>query len=134
MYLLFLDANVLFSAAWRKDAALTRLWTLPNFQLRTSSYAVQEAKFNLETTEQRARLQSLIQAIHLVNPARFDPLPDQVRLPEKDQPILQAAIASRSTYLLTGDIRHFSALFGCRIQTVYIMRPGEYLKVKTSEC
>ena len=35
----FLDANVLFSAAYRQDSSLLRLWELKDVELVTSAYA-----------------------------------------------------------------------------------------------
>ena len=40
----FLDANVLFSAAYRLDTPLRKLFSLPNVMLVTSAYALEEAK------------------------------------------------------------------------------------------
>ena len=45
---LFLDANILFSAAYRLGAGLLRLWRLREVQLMTSDYALKEAQVNLE--------------------------------------------------------------------------------------
>jgi predicted nucleic acid-binding protein len=47
-------------------------------------------------------------------------------LPEKDRAILQAAIASKAAYLLTGDIRHFGEWFGKTIETVTVLLPAVY--------
>jgi hypothetical protein len=52
----FLDANVLFAAAYRDGAVVQRLWDLPNVELVTSAYAIEEARRNLETAVQRVRL------------------------------------------------------------------------------
>ena len=49
---LFLDANVLFSAAYRPNAGLLRLWRLPDVVLCTGRYALEEARTNL--TEERS--------------------------------------------------------------------------------
>jgi hypothetical protein len=54
-------------------------------------------------------------------------LPPTVRLPEKDVPILLAAIESRSNWLLTGDRQHFGKYFGRKIGNVTILRPRDYL-------
>ena len=43
----FLDANVLFSAAYRSDAGLRKLWRLPGVRIVSSAYAVEEARRNL---------------------------------------------------------------------------------------
>ena len=40
----FLDVNVLFSAAYRVDTPLRKLFSLPNVMLVTSAYALEEAK------------------------------------------------------------------------------------------
>jgi hypothetical protein len=50
---LFLDANVLSSAAYRSDAGLRRLWSLDNVELCTSGYALEEARVNLSEETQR---------------------------------------------------------------------------------
>ena len=55
---LFLDANVLFSAAYRPGAGLLQLWKLDNAVLCSSRYALAEARINLDEEEQRARLTS----------------------------------------------------------------------------
>jgi hypothetical protein len=44
---LFLDADVLFSAAYRSEAGLLRFWQLKNAVLSTSHYASEEARVNL---------------------------------------------------------------------------------------
>ena len=44
---LFPDANVLFSAAYREAATVTRLWRLPGAQHCASEYAVEEARRDL---------------------------------------------------------------------------------------
>jgi uncharacterized protein len=47
---LFLDANVLFSAAYRPDAGLGQLWKLEGAILCSSHYALEEARINLTET------------------------------------------------------------------------------------
>ncbi len=49
---LFLDANVLFSAAYRERSGLLKLWGVPEAQVITSRYAAAEARRNLSTREQ----------------------------------------------------------------------------------
>jgi hypothetical protein len=43
----FLDANVLYSAAYKDTSALRKLWELTEVALLTSYYAVDEAHRNL---------------------------------------------------------------------------------------
>jgi predicted nucleic acid-binding protein len=124
---LFLDANVLFSSAYRVDAKLSALWKLRNVVLCSSHYALEEARINLNDQGQRQRLQDLSAAIQLFE-ATDQGLPREISLPEKDAPILLAAIAAEADYLLTGDVRHFGPYFGKKIEGVAILPPGEYLK------
>lgn len=124
----FLDANVLFSAAYRPGAGLLKLWELRAVELVTSSYAVAEARVNLDQVRQRQRLDRLIAAISIVSEyANAPPLPHDVKLPTKDQPILQAAIASHASHLLTGDLRHFGPSYGQTIAGVTVLLPADYL-------
>jgi len=124
----FLDANVLFSAAYRKGAGLARLWRLKGVELVTSQYAAAEARTNLDTDEQRKRLGKLLSDLACVAEAADPPaLPDHVTLPDKDKPILQAAIRAEASYLLTGDVRHFGPLLGKTICGVTILTSGGYL-------
>jgi|ERR1017187_4375892 predicted nucleic acid-binding protein len=125
---LFLDANVLFSAAHKIDARLLPLWKLRNVTLCSSHYALQEARINLAGEDQWTRLTELSGAIHLFE-AGQTPLPPGIFLPEKDVPIFLAAIEARATHLLTGDVRHFRAYFGKKIEGIAITRPGEYLRM-----
>ena len=96
MHRLFLDANVLFSAAYRPDAGLLSLWKLKTVALCSSRYAVEEARINLDDDEQRGRLTTLIQHLQLFDAASQD-LPSGVSLPEKDVPILLAAIEAHKS-------------------------------------
>jgi len=124
----FLDANVLFSAAWLEGSGLARLWRLPDATLITSRYALAEAERNLETDEQRSRLAAFAKNIQFVDAVAGGLLPDVVKLVEKDAPILLAAIEAGATHLLTGDRRHFADLYGKSIKGVRGLSPAEYLK------
>jgi uncharacterized protein len=123
----FLDANVLFSAAYRSGAGLLQLWNLPKVTLCSSRYALEEARINLEDDDQRRRLARLSEKIQLFD-ARRRELPRGISLPEKDVPIILAALEAGCTHLLTGDVRHFGPYFGKKIEGVAIVLPGEYLK------
>ena len=122
----FLDANVLFSAAYRSDTHLRELWALKEVTLVTSSYAVEEARRNLGSLEQREELAKLIATIEVVtkNPAERR---STIDLPQKDRPILFGAIESKATCLITGDVTHFGKYFGKKIEGVLILPPSEYL-------
>lgn len=127
--LIFLDANVIFSAAYRPANELRRLWSLPGLTLLTSHYAIGEVERNLPPIR-HADLQSLLQAITLVpTPSTgVGRLPPRLVLPAKDVPIFQAARAAGATHLLTGDKRHFGAYFDQQFGGVLILTPRTYLQ------
>jgi predicted nucleic acid-binding protein len=127
---LFLDANILFSAAYRPDAGLRQLWKLRDVALCSSRSALAEARINLDDEEQRERLTRLSGTIQFFDAARVN-LPRGISLPEKDVPIMLAAIEARATHLLTGDGRHFGQYFGKTIEGIRIVLPGEYLRLRS---
>ena len=126
---IFLDANVLFSAAYRLDMPLRKLFSLPNVMLVTSAYALEEANRNLASEQQRAELQRLCKSVEVVSVL---PLQGEssilAKFPENDRPILWAAISVRATHLLSGDFKAFGRFYGQTIEGVAIMPPAEYLK------
>lgn len=125
---IFLDANVLFSAAYREGAGLLRRWEARETEVITSGYAAEEARRNLETEAADARLVSLLQRTTIVSEAPETRLPDAIRLAEKDRPILQAAIAGGATHLITGDLRDFGTFLGKSVAGVRVETPAEYLR------
>ena len=127
MDVLFLDANVLFSAAYSPDARLRLFWQIPSATLVTSLYAAAEARRNLPKPDQRRRLELLLAVIRQVAEADPAVLPADVLLPEKDRPILAAAIASGATHLITGDRAHFGVWYGQKIGSVTVLPPAAYV-------
>jgi len=125
----FLDANVLFSAAYRLNAGLLQLWRLKDVSLCTSRYALEEARINLSDESQRERLARISTKLEIFD-AIDDELPPKILLPEKNVPILLAAIRAQATHLLTGDLRHFGPFFGRKIAGIVILAPGDYLKTR----
>ena len=125
---IFLDANVLFSAAYRPDSGLERLWKLSDVELATSEYAAEEARVNLANDAQRHRLSGLLATTQVLPVIPTGTLPSEVDLPVKDRPILLSAMEARATHLLTGDKEHFGKYFGREICGVCILPPGDYLR------
>lgn len=124
----FLDANVLFSAAWRADSGLRALFHLDAAVLLTSAYAAEEARRNLEPGDRRERLEALLRSVEVIDrESPLEAIPGHVRLPDDDRPILAAALAARCTHLLSGDVRAFGPLFGKRVSGVLVLRPATYL-------
>lgn len=132
MDVLFLDANVLFSAAYNPQSRLRTLWSLPRTQLVTSGYALEEARRNLTGIEPRARLEELASGVRVISESGAWALPPDVILPEKDRPILSAAIVSGATHLITGDQTHFGPWYGKQIGGVAILRPATYLQSRSA--
>lgn len=125
---IFLDANVLFTAAHNpkgKAALIIELGQSGIWRLATSAYAAEEARRNISRkfpacTE---RLDAILQNIVLA--ADDQEIPCPAGLAEKDRPIFRAARACRADVLLTGDLRDFGFLMnlpdktdGLLIQTV----------------
>jgi predicted nucleic acid-binding protein len=125
---LFLDANVLFTAAHNpsgKAALIIDLGVQGNWEIVSSSYAIEEARRNISIKfpDYLERFETLISAITKVPSSSGLSCP--VPLPEKDRPILEAAIQCQATHLLTGDIKDFGPFMnrpgltgGVVIQTV----------------
>ena len=110
MYRLFLDANVLFTAAHKPEGKAAFLFDVPghgSWSLLASAYGIEEARRNIAAKYPHceARLNMLLERLNLVAQPR--PTPISIRLPEKDQPIFLAARAAKATHLLTGDLKHF---------------------------
>ncbi|MFH0730567.1 MAG: DNA-binding protein [Pseudomonadota bacterium] len=112
MMRIFLDANVLFTAAHNprgKAAFIVELGAAGHFLLFTSDAAREEAARNLGAKYPGALhpFESLIFPISIAAPDLSAPFPDS--LPANDAIIFQAAVACRATHFLTGDLRHFGA-------------------------
>jgi predicted nucleic acid-binding protein len=125
----FLDANILFSGAWGSPAVeqLLRVAAALPITLLTSRYALEEAYRNLDTAQQRARLEQLATMVAVVPETTATPtLP--VSLDTKDRPIMQAAAFAGATHLVTGDGAHFGLLYGQSILGVRIVSLRQYLR------
>ncbi len=123
----FLDANVVFSAAYRPDAGLRRLWQRGRTELLTSKYALEEAMVNLPEPAQRRRLAGLMESVTLVSESADGRLPTDVDLPPKDRPILTAALRAGASHLVTGDLTHFGPYLGRSVQGMRILTPAALL-------
>jgi uncharacterized protein len=131
----YLDANILFSAAYKAVSPLRQLWQLTDAELITSLQAVLEAHNNLSNARpaQLAELAQLLQGVTIFSdPLPGIVLPAGVNLPDKDKPILRAAIDAQATHLLTGDIKHFGHYYGQKVGGVLILSPSQYLQSKRS--
>lgn len=131
----FLDANLLFSAAYKPDSHLLDLWALPDTEVVTSELAFEEARRNLAARgpDRVGALDELRARTRVTGDTRIPShLLEDVALPDKDRPILAAALAVGCTHLLTGDRRHFGALCGRTIAGVLVLTPAEYFRRRRS--
>ena len=129
---LFLDANIVFSAAHNPDGnarALFKLGKRGGLLLTASSYAIDEATRNLalKFPDCIPDLEAL--TAHLVLFPEPSPAAVagalEIGLPKKDAPILAAAITANADILVTGDRRHFGPLYGKTVHSVRIATPAE---------
>lgn len=130
----FLDANILFTATISPDGAsrgLTHLAAAGVCVSVTSSFALDEVRRNLRVKYPgfQKTLDGLMQQVTLV------PEADKTRvtwaeqlLPPKDAPILAAAIAADTDALVTGDRRHFGALYRTTVHGVLVLPPRDALE------
>ena len=125
---IFLDANVLFSAA-KSDGAVRQLIDLlveAGHELCVDGYVIEEARRNLaaKAPESVAMLAKLLARMHAASAQPGDvALEASLPLPAKDRPVLAAAIRQGCGALVTGDRTHFGALYGRAIHGVAIHSP-----------
>lgn len=125
---IFLDANILFSAAKSAGAVreLVARALAADHILCADTYVVTEARRNLE-----AKAPDGVSALEWLLPRmevaafQLSELPARLArlLPEKDRPVLAAARRLRCEALVTGDTAHFGALYGKNIEGVVIHSP-----------
>ena len=132
---LFLDANIIFTAAYSPQGASGYLISIAEtgaITLCTSLYALDEAKRNLalKAAEKLPNLEKLLPHLTIVS----EPQPEKVAwaallpLPEKDAPIMAAAISSKADILVTGDRRDFGFLLGTTSEGVLVLDPAETVR------
>jgi len=134
--LLFLDANILFSAAHSPGGGareLIKLSDAGHCELITSQHAIFEAERNL-TLKSPLGPETLDEILGNVRRTP-DAGPGLVAwaarlgLPENDAPILAAAAAAGTDLLVTGDRKHFGHLHGNAVGRVRIVTLVNALKI-----
>lgn len=124
----FLDANILFSAAKSDGAvrAMLQLLVDRGHDCRADAYVVAEARRNLAAKGPEALdvLNTLLADLQI---AAATPAAEQSGdldwLPEKDRPVLAAAIRLACEVLVTGDRTHFGPGYGQTFGGVTIHSP-----------
>ena len=132
---LFLDANVIFTAAYSAQGLSRGLFHLAaagKCFLCTSAFAHEEAVRNIQkkAPEKLADLTVLMEQVAILP----EPHPKWVTwaaglpLAPKDAPILAAALQGKTDIFVTGDRRDFGHLFGQDLQGVKILTPADALE------
>jgi predicted nucleic acid-binding protein len=123
----FLDANILFSAAKTRGAIrqLLDLLLEAGHILVADPYVIAEAERNIRSRypESLPDLQGLLMAVGRQPAAGRSALQaaESVNLDPKDRPVLAAAIAAGCDILVTGDTTHFGELYGRTVRNVTVL-------------
>jgi hypothetical protein len=128
--LVFLDSNVVYSAARSAFSPFHRFWELSYLELLTSPHSLGEIRQNYESPDHEQRAEKLIARMRMVSDRPDLLLPDGIVLPEKDKPIYLAALGAGADYLITGDKKHFSAYFNRSRMGLTVMEPMPFLRLQ----
>ncbi len=132
---LFLDANILFTAAYSPEGISRNIFNLADAgfcSLHASAFASEEARRNLalKAPTKLPVLDVLIAQLTVV----AEPAPEKLQqaqslpLASKDAPIMAAAVTCAADLLVTGDRRDFGHLFGMSVEDVKVLSPAEALR------
>lgn len=104
---IFVDANILFTAAYSPNGKAAALLESASDLVITSDYAAEEARRNISIKRPTALdvLEKILEQIKIVPSVQSGACP--IALPPKDQPIFLAALMAKATHLLTGDMKDF---------------------------
>lgn len=115
----------------RSDGAIRQLLVLlwkPDHTACVDDFVIEETRRNLEdrTPSALLKLDSLLSTMERLPTLRPDTdLLASIPLPEKDQPVLAAAIRGGCDTLITGDRPHFGPLYGTVFQRVTVSSPAQ---------
>lgn len=131
----FLDANVLFSAALDTGSGLRGFFSLAEAglcELLASPFALDEARRNIARKQPAsiARLEQLITRLTICREAASDAVQwaRTTGLPVKDAPILAAAAQAKADLLVTGDRAHCGIFYGRTLRGVEVLTPRTALE------
>lgn len=121
MMRVFIDANILFSAAANQSATRHLLErVLVRAEAITNAHAMEEARRNLRLKRPHdlAGLTAIQRRIAMT-PVFFGRM--QVPLPNEDIPIVAGAVGSGCSHLWTSDRRHFGRYYGKQLHGVRVV-------------
>jgi len=126
----FLDANILFSAALNTSSGLHAFFSLAAAgicELVASPYAIDEARRNIarKRPTNAPALEQLLAQITVCREAASDTVQWALStgLPAKDAPILAAAAQAQAGFLVTGDRADFGFLYERKLRGVEVLPP-----------
>lgn len=132
----FLDANVLFSAAYREKGSVRAFFSLASAgacTLVSSGHAIEEARRNLAVKHPKrlADVELLLASVEVCPEPHAATLDWALAagLPPKDAPILAAAVDAKCHILATGDKTDFGALLGRRLRGTVVMLPADAIEL-----
>lgn len=127
---LFLDANILFSAAHRESGSMRLFFVLADAgwcELLSSPYAIEEARRNIvrRYAGRAADLEALAAKLRPCGEPNQEMLAWAATqgLPPKDVPILAAAAQARVDILVTGDRTDFGHLYRRNLRGLRVLPP-----------
>ena len=124
---IFLDANILFSAA-KTDGAIQSLVSqllAAGHECWVDGYVIDEARRNIvaKAAERLPALEGLLSRVSVSAAAAALGRTESHGLPEKDRIVLAAVVALKCDVLLTGDRTHFGRFYGRSLAGVRIHSP-----------
>ncbi len=131
----FLDANVLFTAAYSRAgsswAIIQEARVQDDLVVMTTEYVFDEAENKLQekfpaSLGEYASLKPILETCPEPSGALVEHLSSVIRYP-KDRPVLAGAISAKADWLLTWDDNHFGHLYGIRVYDVLVSDPGSGL-------
>lgn len=133
----FLDANVLFSAAITPNGRTRAIFELSDdhITLLATEYAIEEAARNLERKfpARIPGLEELLESITVSDEPPAELIEELAPLvPDPgDAPILAGAVSGEANLLVTGNERDFRELYGTEVRGVLVLRPKDALDLLT---
>lgn len=128
MHRVVIDADVLFAAAFDRDAGVRRLWDAPQVELFACAFAVEEARRNLGRGRQRRDLERLVENLGLIREfPNASPGPAPSGLGEREDAVVRAAVRVGAEAIVVGDAGRWADRLGASVSGVAISSASTFL-------